>query len=162
MRKLNSPEEDASGAPPPGGKILYIEDNEENRRVCEFRLKRQYQVILASDDREACAKLQEHGRGLTAILMDIELQGSGLNGVELAQLFRGKLSGGVALPSYAAVVRPVQVPLLFVTAYGARYSRDDLTQQGADGIIAKPVNFIELSNTLARLKGANASKAVRP
>lgn len=153
MRKLNPPEQD-SAPNATGGKILYVEDNEENRRVCEFRLRRQYQVILAADDREACARVQEHGRSLVAILMDIELQGSALNGIELAQLFRGRLSGGVALPGYAALVRPIQVPLLFVTAYGARYSREDLTQQGADGLISKPVNFIELSNTLARLNNS--------
>jgi len=94
MRKLNSPEQDPSREVPLGGKILYVEDNEENRRVCEFRLKRQFHVVLAADDREACARVQEHGRSLTAILMDIELQGSALNGIELAQLFRGHPTRG--------------------------------------------------------------------
>ena len=129
--------------------VLYVEDDETNRQVASVRLAKSYHVVLAADDHEACGLVREHGAQLSLVLMDIELKGSALNGLDLTRLFRGKLDS-TTLPSYAEGLPPVEAPILFVTAYGARYRRSELLAAGADEIIQKPVDFVELHTAMAR------------
>ncbi|MET0385688.1 MAG: response regulator [Polyangiales bacterium] len=129
--------------------VLYVEDDEANREVASARLAKGYQVVLAVDDREACKAVLEHGAQLSLILMDIELQGSALNGIDLTRLFRGKPSAVIA-PSYAVGMTPIDTPILFVTAYGERYDRSELLAAGGDEIIQKPVDFVALHTAMAR------------
>jgi len=130
-------------------RVLYVEDNDDNWHVTELRLGRLYDLVRAKTDREACDILAEPAK-LYAILMDIELGGSQLNGIQLTKLLRGKLQGA-DLPDYAHKVPVVDAPLLFVTAYGNAYSREDLLACGADGVLLKPVNFTKLNVALANL-----------
>jgi CheY-like chemotaxis protein len=143
--------------PKPGRKsqprelLLYVEDDEENWEVAEYRLSAAYDMVRARDAVEACAALREHGDLLRGILMDIELRGSDLNGIELTELFRGKRTR--ALPGYARSLPTVSKPIIFVTAHGARYSDVELMVFGADAVIAKPVDFTALSQALAAMAG---------
>jgi two-component system sensor histidine kinase BarA len=130
-------------------RVLYVEDNEDNWRVTELRVSRSYDLVHARTDREACAILRQPGK-LYAILMDIELGGSLLNGIQLTQLIRGKLPQRL-IPDYARDVPRSAVPVLFVTAYGDVYPRSELLAAGADDVLAKPVDFTRLNLTLARL-----------
>jgi CheY-like chemotaxis protein len=130
--------------------VLYVEDDEGNRQVATVRLERKYDLLCAATDREACKILQEHGARLELILMDIELQGSALNGIDLTQLIRGKLNVP-NLPDYAAKVQPLQTPILFVTAYDERYRKPELLAVGADEVIAKPIDFVALHTAMARV-----------
>lgn len=129
--------------------VLYVEDDATNRQVAKVRLAKSYQVVLAADDREACRAVLEHRAQLSLILMDIELKGSTLDGLDLTRLFRGKLDPE-NLPVYAEGIPPVEAPILFVTAYGARHRRSELLAAGADEIIQKPVDFVELHTAMAR------------
>jgi CheY-like chemotaxis protein len=130
--------------------VLYVEDDDENWNVAELRLSSGYDLLRAADSEQACKLVRERGPQLSAILMDIELRGSELNGVELTELFRGKTLAR-SLPSYAHDLPTVTRPIIFVTAHGARYSDVELMLFGADQVIAKPVNFSALNLALASL-----------
>lgn len=130
--------------------LLYVEDDDENWDVAEYRLAALYDIVRAKDAEQACALLREHGAALHAILMDIELRGSDLNGIELTALFRGKRPRA-DLPRYTGELPTVTRPIIFVTAHGARYTDVELMLFGADSVIAKPVDFAALSKALGAL-----------
>src|SRR5689334_19599864 len=109
--------------------VLYVEDEDDNWTVTELRLGKRYRLFRAANDREACDLIRRLGSQLTAVLMDIQLQGSKLDGVQLTQLFRGKLPGH-DLPEYARGLPTQNVPIVFVTAYGSRYPEAQLMQAG--------------------------------
>ena len=140
--------------------ILYVEDEDQNWDVAELRLADAFVMLRASTAEEACRILRERGPELTAILMDIELRGSDLNGVELTELFRGRLSGR-ELPSYARGLPVTTKPIVFVTAHGARYSDVQLMLFGADRVIQKPVNFASLNLALAHLQLKDTARRSR-
>jgi serine/threonine protein kinase len=137
--------------------VLYVEDEPENRDVAELRLKRSYELLLASTDEEACAILRERGADLAAILMDIQLKGSQLDGIELVRLVRGTLADNKK-PAFAKSVPVLDVPILFVTAYGSRYAEPELLAAGAQKLVTKPVNFAELTLALVDLHLKRATK----
>ncbi len=142
----------ASVAPPRLKKlmpVLYVEDNDDNWHVTELRLTRSYDLLRAKSDREACEILAQP-RKLYAILMDVELGGSRLNGIQLTKLIRGTLAHR-ELPDYAQKVPLLEVPVLFVTAYGNAYPRAELLACGADDVLSKPINFTQLNVALANL-----------
>src|SRR6266704_1589984 len=141
--------------------VLYVEDNPDNFEVTRLHLSRLFRLLWARSDAEACSLIQKHHAELVSILMDIELQGSGLDGIELTRLLRG-VPPGRPLPPYAAHLPIVQTPIFFITAYTARYSTEELTRAGGDRVITKPVNFAELSLALsqAQLKEQTSSAKV--
>lgn len=162
MRKVPAPL-DAAGSLRPGrasqpvDTLLYVEDDDENWDVAEYRLGRAYTMLRAATSEQACNIVRERGPGLSAILMDIELRGSDLNGIELTELFRGKCLNR-ALPAYALNLPPVTQPILFVTAHGARYTDVQLMLFGADKVILKPIDFSALSLAVSSLQLARASR----
>jgi CheY-like chemotaxis protein len=132
------------------GLILYVEDEDENWLVAELLLRRSYNLLRARDDREACALINEKRDAIEAVLMDIQLAGSVLDGLKLTRLLKGRL-GASEMPSYARMVRKIDVPVIFVTAYGSRYTESDLIASGGDAMLPKPVDFVQLTSTLSRL-----------
>ena len=129
--------------------VLYVEDDRDNREVACARLDEKYKILLAKNDREACQAFYKEGANLALVLMDIELKGSRLNGIDLTRLIRGKLDSP-NIPSYAKAVPQLRVPVLFVTAYGRNYNRAELLKAGGDDVIQKPVDFIELHSAMTR------------
>lgn len=159
MKRVTPSLEGSAGATlRPGEKrrdlLLYVEDDDENWDVAEYRLSGAYQMLRAPNSREACRLVVEHGRDLTAILMDIELRGSELDGIELTTLFRGKTLNR-ELPMYARGLPTITNPIIFVTAHGVRYSDVELMLFGADKVIPKPVKFEALSLALTSLQLAH-------
>ncbi len=130
--------------------VLYVEDDADNRNVATYRLEKKYELVCASNDREACALLEARGNELALILMDIELRGARLNGIELTRLIRGRVDRA-SVPDYARRVPVLTTPILFVTAYGDRYRSPELLAAGGDEVIAKPVDFVALHTAMARL-----------
>jgi CheY-like chemotaxis protein len=126
-----------------------VEDDDDNFRVAELRLGESVDLVRARNAQEACDVVRKRGSELNAILMDIELRGSDLNGVELVELLRGKPKRKA--PSYAADLLPLRTPIIFVTAHGAKFSDALLMMSGGDHVIAKPVDFSELNLALTRL-----------
>jgi CheY-like chemotaxis protein len=130
--------------------LLYVEDDDDNWMVAELRLRNTYELVRAASAEQACRLLAQRGEEFAAILMDIELRGSDLNGVELTQFLRGK-SRRTQLPAYTKAVPVLSVPILFVTAHGAKYTDELLLQAGANKVIPKPINFGELNLALTQL-----------
>lgn len=140
---------------PPGPRrelLLYVEDDDDNWEIAELRLSNAYDLIRAKSDEEACRILRERRGEIDVVLMDIELRGSVLNGVELTALLRGApVAKHSNLPSYARDLPLLSKPVIYVTANGARYTGVQLMLSGADKVIAKPVNFLQLQIALSEL-----------
>jgi CheY-like chemotaxis protein len=129
--------------------LLYVDDDESNREVLKLRLRTRFDIILAANDREAVRALLMHGNQFHALLLDIQLQGSKLDGVRLSKLIRGTLPDE-EIPSYARAVSALTTPIIFVTAYGSRYAEHELIAAGGEMVVTKPVNFVMLCTALAR------------
>ena len=161
MKKVVSlPDENRqSTRPRRGGRdtILYVEDDDENWDVADLRLAGTYDMLRAKGSRDACELIRARHDVIDVVLMDIELRGSELNGIELTELFRGKRPSK-PVPHYADNLPLVSKPIIFVTAHGARYSDVELMLFGADKVIPKPVNFNQLNLALASISVSNATR----
>jgi CheY-like chemotaxis protein len=159
VRKVSSgsPAAPTAGGGQPCDTLLYVEDDDENWDVAEYRLSKAYNMVRAKTSEEACHEVRQRGRGIAVILMDIELRGSELNGVELTELFRGKRLAR-PLPAYTRELPAVTQPIIFVTAHGARYTDVELMLFGADKVIAKPVDFAALNLAVSALSVARAPR----
>ena len=132
--------------------VLYVEDDDDNWEVAELRLSNDFDLIRASNDEEACRLLRERRGEIDMVLMDIELRGSQLNGVELTELLRGnELRRRSAIPSYARDLPLLSKPVVYLTAHGAHYTNAELRLSGADKVISKPIDFVDLSLALSEL-----------
>jgi len=148
---MKKKEESSRGAPAAERPyVLYVEDEDENFDVTQLRLGQKYNLVRARNAEEACRAVAAYGPRLMAILMDIQLSGSLLDGIQLTQLLRGRLDRG-ELPPWASAAPITQVPILFVTAYGARYSERELQEAGGNFVMFKPVDFLKLSLGLANI-----------
>jgi len=139
--------------PPKGDRrelLLYVEDDDDNWRVAELRLGAMYRIHRATNSKQACELLRDNGRTFSAVLMDIELKGSDLDGVALTELIRGKPAARGA-PWYARQVPVLDTPIIFVTAHNAKYSDTFLLLAGGDKVIPKPVDFGALNSALTQL-----------
>jgi CheY-like chemotaxis protein len=152
MKKMESTAPPSRRSSPPASKerILYVEDEVENWDAAVLHLQGRFQLHRAATDEEACTFVRAQGNRLFAILMDIQLKGSELNGVELARAMRGR-GRGPHIPPYARDLPAVTVPIFFVTAYAGVYSEASLAKAGANGIITKPVDFVKLMRVLTTL-----------
>lgn len=140
--------------------VLYVEDEVENRDVTELRLRDRFELLWAATDREACSMVQKHGEKLYAILMDIQLKGSQLDGIQLTKLFRGEPLSGV--PQHAQGLPVLDVPIIFVTAYGSRYTEDQLLAVGGTAVVTKPVDFVDLTLALANARARSVLRKLDP
>ncbi|MEL6546850.1 MAG: response regulator [Myxococcota bacterium] len=131
-------------------RLLYVEDERMLWQITQHKLRSRYEVLCASNAEEAVRLYRDHGDELEAIIMDIDLKRSSLDGAELTQLFRGELKSQ-SVPAFARDVVPSKVPILFVTAYAERYDESQVKRLGAQGILRKPIDFAELSLSLTRL-----------
>ncbi len=136
--------------------ILYVEDEDANWEVTQLSLRGKYELVRARNSREAFGRLAE--RGFDLILMDIQLAGSDMNGIEITEALTGIRTE--SLPAYAIGVRS-EAPVVFVTAYTSLYSREQLIASGGHELIAKPVDFTHLLLVVSRLvmKGAILGRA---
>lgn len=135
--------------------VLYVEDEDDNWNVTELRLSAKFQLLHARSDQEAIALVRKLGNTIHAVLMDIQLQGSGLDGIQLTKLFCGRYEGP-PLPAYAKDCPVIDAPVLFVTAYGARYTEEELKRAGAMAMVSKPVDFVQLTLALASARAKRA------
>lgn len=143
--------------PPTKPHLLYVEDNAINAHIACVQLGRRYQMALARSDEEACRYLRTAKERVHGILMDIELMGSQLDGVELARLLRGQLADR-EVPEALKGVPLVSAPIIFVTGMPERYGQAMMNTVG-NGWVAKPVDFSQLG---ALLDQVLAEKAAAP
>lgn len=125
--------------------ILYVEDDDGNWDTSCIMLRRTCELTRAKTSEEAFAALKS--ATFDAILMDIGLARSPLNGIEITEVLRGKRQA----PQAASALVPLRLPIIFVTAFAAEYDRLHLIAAGGDEVLTKPVDFLKLFVTLIRV-----------
>lgn len=127
-------------------KILYVEDEEMNWEVTMLHLSERYDIERARNSREAFTLLRD--KSFHCVLMDIQLSNSDLDGLAITRALRGNAK--TSLPDYAQGLVLPKMPIIFVTAYSARYSRQELQSLGGDELVTKPIDFTHLGLCISR------------
>lgn len=141
------PSDDKVGQGVDRQRILYVEDEDDNFLVAEFGLRERFELVRARTDVQACELLKSERFEL--ILMDIQLSGSELDGIELTEVLKGVRKDNI--PEYAQGIDIQGARVIIVTAYAARYNEDDVRRAGGDELVTKPVDFVGLSLSISRL-----------
>ena len=128
-------------------RVLYVEDNEMNWRVLETGLESNFELHRACTAQETFEILQEEE--FTLILMDIELANSNFNGIEIARILKKAVDAPIAPSALGLDVK--HIPIIFVTAYSARYNKTELLTAGGCDLLLKPVDLDKLDRVMTRL-----------
>lgn len=106
------------------GRILLIEDNEQNRYLLTFLLERRgYEVVAAEDGMRGIQLARTIAPGM--ILLDIQLPT--MDGYQVARALR-------------AIDSLRHTPILAVTSYAMSGDREKALSAGCTGYIEKPIN----------------------
>lgn len=127
--------------------VLYVDVDDQSWSTASDRLRRAYRLLRAENDREACELIRSYSRELVAVLLDIDLPGSVLDGILLTRILRGRVPVQ-ALPPFARGVPQLDVPIVLVTETPASYSEDELRRYGGDRLLAKPVDIARITLAL--------------
>ena len=115
-----------------GARVLVVEDNEKNMKLFRDVLGASgYRTLEATTGAQAVELATEHAPDL--VLMDIQLPD--FDGVE-------------ALSRLRADGRTASIPVLALTAQAMHGDRERFLEAGFDGYLAKPVNVVELLETV--------------
>ena len=115
--------------------ILYVEDNELNRKIVRDLLKRTaYQLIEAQDGEAGVAAALEHRPDL--ILMDIQLP---------------KISGLEATRRLRAEAATANTPIIAITSFALSGDDRKAKEAGATAYLAKPYSPFDLLNLIRKL-----------
>jgi two-component system cell cycle response regulator DivK len=108
--------------------VLYIEDNEYNRKIVRQLLARtSYRLVEANDGESGVAMAQQEIPQL--ILMDVQLP---------------KMSGLDATRALKADPRTSHIPIIVITSFALSGDREKAAVAGADNYLAKPYSPREL------------------
>ena len=117
------------------GKILYIEDNEQNLYLIKFLLERHgYSVCTASAGLDGIERAAEEKPDL--ILLDIQLPG--MDGYAVARRLRENHE-------------LAEIPIVAVTSYAMAGDREKALAAGCSNYIEKPINPDTFINQLEQL-----------
>ena len=115
--------------------ILYVEDNEMNRKIVRDLLKRTtYTLIEAFDGEEGVAKALEAKPDL--ILMDIQLP---------------KISGMEAMRQIRADASMAATPIVAITSFALSGDEQKAKAAGATAYLAKPYSPLDLLGLIRKL-----------
>ena len=115
--------------------ILYVEDNEMNRKIVRDLLKRTtYQLIEAFDGEAGVAMALEKHPDL--ILMDIQLP---------------KISGMEATRRLRAAAATANTPIIAITSFALSGDEQKAKEAGATAYLAKPYSPFDLLNLIRKL-----------
>ena len=121
------------------GRILYVEDNEDNRKVITAMMQAWgYEITSVATVTEGLS-LARQGR-FDVYLLDYRLPDG--NGIELCRRIRGF---------------DAHTPIIFYSASAYPNDVDEALAAGAQVYITKPGNFVELEMEIAGLIGKNLS-----
>jgi two-component system cell cycle response regulator DivK len=108
--------------------ILYVEDNEYNRKIVRQLFSRtSYRLIEAQDGEAGVAMAQQERPSL--ILMDVQLP---------------KMSGLDATRALKADERTSHIPVIVITSFALSGDREKAAEAGAASYLAKPYSPREL------------------
>jgi len=115
--------------------ILYVEDNEMNRKIVRQLLKKtSYTLVEAHDGEAGVAKALEIKPDL--VLMDVQLP---------------KLSGIDATRQLRAAPQTAATPILVITSFALSGDEEKAKAAGATGYLAKPYSPFDLLNRIRQL-----------
>ena len=115
--------------------ILYVEDNELNRKIVRDLLRRtSYRLIEASDGEAGIASARAEHPDL--ILMDIQL---------------GKISGIEATRALRAEPATVETPIIAITSFALSGDEQRAREAGASAYLAKPYSPFDLLAMIRKL-----------
>ena len=115
--------------------ILYVEDNEFNRKIVRDLLAHtSYRLIEATDGEAGVAMALQEAPNL--ILMDIQLP---------------KISGLDATRRLRADARTAQIPIIAITSYALSGDDQNALDAGASAYLAKPYSPRELLDLIRKL-----------
>lgn len=138
---LVAPEAPAASELPSGARALLVEDNEINQQVMLAILETlDMEAEIANDGQEALDILSEATASeFQVILMDCQMPR--LDGYEATRRIRA----GEAGQTYQ------QIPIIALTANAMEGDREKCMDAGMDDYLTKPIDVIELEDTLQRL-----------
>lgn len=126
-----------------GSRILVVEDNEVNRRLCGLQLRRLgCEPVFAENGREALEKIA--GNRIHAILMDVQLPE--MDGCEVTKRIRLQENGSGP------------VPIIAMTANAMAQDRENCLAAGMNDYLSKPVRTEDLGAVLAKWLDAGPFK----
>lgn len=118
-----------------GKTILYVEDNEMNRKIVRGLLKRTtYDLVEAFDGEAGVARALELRPGL--ILMDIQLP---------------KISGMEAMRRLRAESATAATPIIAITSFALSGDEQKAKEAGATAYLAKPYSPFDLLALIRKL-----------
>lgn len=117
-------------------KVLVVEDSPTMRQLIVFALKRirNFQIVEANDGVDGLKKLSAEKFDL--ILTDINMPI--MDGLKLVSMVRND-------PNYKSV------PIIIITTEGAAEDRDRALALGANAYITKPIQTMQILDTVKRL-----------
>lgn len=127
--------------------VLYVDVDDRTFEASSERLRRAYKLVRARHDREACELVRAHHAELVAVLLDVDMPGSVLDGLLLTRVLRGRVPPQ-AVPPFARTLPPLDVPIVLVTGRRQGYSEEELVRYGGDRLIHKPVEIHKLTLTI--------------
>ena len=115
--------------------VLVVDDEHMVRIMVQLGLERNgFEVLLASNGREAIELFQTHRQAIAVVLLDVRMP---------------DFDGVQTLDSLRELDR--EVPACFMSDDTGTYEPDELLQRGASYVIAKPFQLDELANVLGLL-----------
>jgi len=127
--------------------VLYVDVDDASFDGSSARLRAAYKLVRAQKDREACAAIREHHASLVAVLMDVDMPGSILDGILLTRILRGRVPS-MGVPPFARNLPELDVPIVLVTNRSDNYEDEDMRRYGGDRLMQKPVEIHKLTLAL--------------
>ena len=119
------------------GKILIVEDEEENREILTLHLERTgYEVLEAEDGQRAKEVLQEGNNRTTVDVIITDIRMPKVNGLEIIDYFK----------EYAP-----DISVVVVTGFPDNKLSEQLIEKGVKKFLVKPVEKQTLLQTVAEL-----------
>ena len=123
-----------NGRPSEPGRILVVDDNQDNNEIIAPRLRfRGYEILEASDGEQALALVRESAPDL--LLLDVMLPD--IDGYEISR----RIKGATDLPF---------IPIILVTARDSTQDKVAGLDAGADDYLTKPLDLEEFLSTVER------------
>jgi CheY-like chemotaxis protein len=125
-------------------RVLYVDDDDDIRLIATMalRIDPEMEVRAVSSGQEALAMLDREDWRPDVVLLDVMMPG--MDGFALHQALR-------AHPTCAAITT------IFMTARASRAGFDEYTQSGADGVILKPFDPVQLAQDVRRIAERKAT-----
>lgn len=120
--------------------VLYVDVDDQSWSSASDSLRRAYRLLRAENDREACELVRSYATDLVAVMLDIDLPGSVLDGILLTRILRQRVPPQ-ALPPFARNLPRIDVPILLVTARAEAYPEEEVRRYGGDRLLRKPVDI---------------------